>query len=80
MSNPIKDKHGREIKEGDTVKYYDSTTMWLTGKIIDVGSCLAVETDENPIRLHEFAWPRHIKDYSYDGTPIAELEIVTAAG
>lgn len=70
--NPIKDKHGVEIKEGDTVRYYDSTTMWLQGKVIDIGSSLAIETEENPIPLHTWTG-----QYVYDGHPIKELEIVS---
>ena len=69
--NPIKDKNGRAIKEGDMVRYFDSTRMWLTGKVIDIGSALAVETEENPIPLH--TWNH---SYVYDGHPIAELEVI----
>lgn len=71
MTNPIKDKHGVVIKEGDAVRYYDSTAMWLTSKIIDVGSALAIITDENPIPLYEF-----VQGYVYDGSPIPEIEVV----
>jgi hypothetical protein len=74
--NPVKDKLGVPIQEGDIVKYYDSTGMWLEGRIVDVGSCLAILTDENPIRLEEFTFS-HTKDYIYDGSPIPELLIVS---
>lgn len=69
--NQIKDQLGRVIQEGDTVRYYDSTTMWLDGKIINIGSALAIETPENPIPLHTF-----VKGYVYDGTLIEELLVV----
>lgn len=69
--NPIKDKHGVVIKEGDYIRYYDSTGMWLDGKVIDIGSCLAVETEENPIPL--YTWPGLYPPY--DGRPVEELEI-----
>lgn len=76
MSNPVKDKNGIAIKEGDKVKYYDSTTMWLESKVVDVGGALAVETGENPILLYEFA-ARHTNDaYIYNGTPIPEIEVI----
>lgn len=68
--NPIRDKHGVVIKEGDYIRYFDSTRMWLDGKVIDIGSCLAVETEENPIAL--YTWPGQ---YVYDGHPVEELEI-----
>lgn len=70
MPNPIKDVNGKTIREGDAVRYFDSTTMWLEGRVIDIGSALAIETDENPVPLHTFA-----DNYVYDGKPIAELWI-----
>lgn len=72
----VKDCNGREVREGDKVKYYDSTTMWLEARIINVGSALAVETPENPILLYEFARRYTDEAYIYDGTPIPELEVL----
>lgn len=73
MPNPIRDKNGVIIQEGDRVRYFDSYRIWLEAKVIDVGSALAVETSENPILLYEF-WSG---GYVYDGTPIMELEIIS---
>ena len=67
----IRDKHGIGIKEGDTVRYFGSTKMWLTGRIIDNGAALAIETTENPIPLYNF-----VHGYVYDSKPIEELEVV----
>jgi hypothetical protein len=72
----IKDKNGKEIREGDSIRYYDSYQMWIESIVIDVGSALAVETSENPILLYEFARGHTDDRYVYDGTPIPELEVL----
>ena len=67
----IKDKNGVEICEGDIVRYYDSTTMWLTSRVYDEGGAWAIKTPENPILLYEF-----LRSYEYDGSLVDELEVI----
>jgi hypothetical protein len=73
----VKDCNGREIKEGDKVKYFDSYRMWIETRVVNVGSALAVVTPENPILLYEFTRGHTDAAYIYDGTPIPELEVIT---
>ena len=65
------DKKGVEIYEGDVVKYYDSTKMWLKSEVIWLGGSWGLTTPENPIALYDF-----VKDYFYDAEPIPELEVI----
>ena len=67
----LHDKNGKEIYEGDIIKYYDSTTMWLTSYIKEIGGAFAIITDENPILLNDYTG-----QYEYDGHNIKELEII----
>lgn len=62
------DVNGNKIFEGDILKYFDSTGMWLTGIVKNVGSCFAIMTDENPIPL--YSW---VKNYTYNGDRIKGL-------
>lgn len=73
----IKDKRGKEISEGDTVRYRDSFDDWQEGQIIDVGAALAIDELSGPILLYTFAQNGHLDNWNvYDGTPIPELEII----
>jgi hypothetical protein len=73
----IKDKNGREISEGDTIRYQDSFGDWEEGNVIDVGAALAIDYFSEPILLYTFAKNGHVDAWNvYDGTPIPELEVV----
>ena len=73
----IKDRNGKEISEGDTVRYCDSFGDWQEGEVIDVGAALAIDDMSAPILLYTFAQNGHLDEWKiYDGTPIPELEII----
>lgn len=67
----LHDKNGKDVFEGDIVKYYDSTAMWLTSQVRYNGGAFQLPTSENPICLYDF-----VHGYEYDGTPIQELEVI----
>ena len=77
MTNPILDRNGKEIEDGDAVRFIDDFDSWEESDVRDVGSALAIEVTGEVVLLYNYVKSKGYVDAfgEYNGNPVAQLEV-----